>query len=219
MITSIHDLMTGDVDHITSSNCILARLWRLMLVELHVRPEQWEVLLADYIERAKDHLSAKEAHDLKGNVPKALVRDPLAFKSFCRGVSVLNFPNVQLRICTIKGTTEQWSVVNIPQTYTNDGGKYLKLLWQDVTAKWPEVTINWPEYMARYKQKVREDYNSDPSSIGSNLVRTLNDDKITWSVFYDGLMVHAFDSMVVQLVLERRSAPQPYIVQLRLVNQ
>jgi hypothetical protein len=189
-----------------------------MLNELQPAPCQWEVLMADYIERAKIELGLKRAQELKGNLPKALVRDPLAFKSFCRGVSVFNFKAVTFRVCTRKNDKTTWSIINIPQTFADDGGKYLKILWNDLTAKWPEVTLNWPEYMARYKEKLRAYYNTDPSSVPSNLVRTLNEDQLTWRVFYEGMMVHDFDEITVQVHMERRAAAKPYVIELRIVN-
>lgn len=201
----LHDLMDGDIQHVANVNCVLTRLWRYILLDSKITPNQWEYLLLNYLDKSRkeNDWSKKQVDNKKGNMAKALVSPSLTFKSFCHGVTVMNYRKVVFFVEMTKGSETRNSCIVIPPTYNDRGGRYLKVLWTKLTQQWPETIENWAEHMNAFKKRYRKDYVSDPSGLNSSITTSLNNDEITWSVFYYGLMVHQPDKLHVGVRLYR----------------
>lgn len=201
----LHDLMGGNTQHVGNSNCVLTRLWLWILIDSKITPTQWEFLLLKYLDKCQEvnGWSKKQVDNKKGNLPKALASQSLTFKSFCHGVSVLNYKKVVLFLEVTRNNETKPIQIVIPPTYDDHGGRYLKVLWTKLTQQWPEVIENWSTYMEAFKKRYRADYGTDPSGLNSSVTTSLNDDEVTWSTFYQGLMIHQPEKIHVGVRLYR----------------
>lgn len=219
MSLPLHSLMVGDPTYVEMASCRLAKLWRLALIYINIHPTTWDSLMVSYINDAREVLTKKQADNLKGNVSKSLVRDGLAFKALCRGVTVLNYKKTIFRVYTTKGDVTHTASIAIPPTYDDEpAGRYLKALYVAITADWPEVTINWREHMRTFRERVTDTYGDDSSNLSSSISAALNSNDITWQVFYQALMIHDFDSICIELTFERRSSNIPIVVPIHITK-
>lgn len=202
---NIHSLMDGDIARVAEANHALSRLWRLTLWELNVRSPSWDGLMTDYINRAKEPLGKVMATNLKGNLPKGLAKLEITFKRFCQGISVLQFYKVVFRLRLTKGDKKGEVSIVIPETFKSDAGKYLKTLWQELIVVFPHAVGDWPGHLNIYKEKYAQAYGVKTDSLNSNLSSSLEDEELTWNTFYQGLMVHDFDEISIELDLYRRT--------------
>jgi hypothetical protein len=207
---TLYDLMQGDKSLITEANCVLARLWRLTLDELRVRAAVWDSLMIDYKKECEDHLGKKDANNLKGNLPKALAKEEITFKAFCRGITVFKFKRVEFVLYLEKNGVKKTLTMEIPPTYKGDAGRYLKALWIEITNEFPECIDNWSQHIKAYKEKFKAAHGTGADSIGSNLPRTLDEDELTWNTFFQGVLVHDFDKMELELNLHTKASTASY---------
>lgn len=201
----IYDLMKEDIRVVLSANTVLGRLWRYFLMELQVRPSNWDNLLTNYIVKARAVLGEKEATNLKGNLPKRLACEDVTFKNVCRGISVFDFPRVVLRMTLTKEGITKDIEIDIPPTYGEEGGKYLKVLWNKMTKEFPYCTENWKEHVEKYEEYCRVVEGAEVDKV-SNLPRALDADALTWNSFYKGFMIHDFDKAEISLDVYKRSS-------------
>lgn len=199
-VETIEDLLLGDTAIIVSSNCVLSRLWRLSLIQLGVTAARWDTMITDYIEKCKSAMEAGKANNLKGNLSKALAKDGLTWRYFCRGVTVYNFDSVKLKLdfeWENGDTTE--CIVRIPPVFENiadtdaltaDDSRYiLGYLWRNIAEKYPKLLDTWQEDFKEYCQNCHEFNNEDIVSLRTNLPRALGDDQMTWATFYRGINI------------------------------
>lgn len=214
---ALHDLMRDDESIVTEANCVLARLWRFALYDLRLRPSTWEMLMKKYYDDFNDQLGKKAADNIKGNLPKGLAHSSVTFKAFCRGVTVLNFKDVQFNVHVQRNGEVKSTGIHIPTTYEDIGGTYLKVLWKQVLADHPEASDpkEWARLMTVYKERYQRDLKQDPSNISSNLSRALQNESIPWNVFYQGLTVLGFETLHVELRLKRSIGPD-FVVSIEL---
>ncbi|AXH70761.1 hypothetical protein [Vibrio phage BONAISHI] len=209
MSIALYALMKGDLYQL-QANCMVAKLWRTILYDLNVSPSIWEERLRDYIEKAEGIIGKTEADRLKGNIPKSLINDHVSFQALCRAVTILRFKRVIFTVHTFRGEEHKHNSIVIPETYDGkSGGLYLKTLWVLITQAYPEVTANWSEYVKTYKERVNKEYGGGAVNLGGNITSTLNKDRITWKNFYDGLMIHGFDKIAIEVTLERSAGLPP----------
>lgn len=207
-VNPLHLLMNGDVAYVNEANCLLARLWRLSLYELHLRPTIWEGLLAMYCEKCREYMSEDQASNLKGNLTKALSKDRLAWGKFSQGITVFKTHEARLEITTSENGVRKTSPVIIPPTYNeNDSAMVLKVLWQKLMNAYPDRAENWGEYISRYCKTCHEVYGDDASNLRGNLTRALTADTITWNSFYRGVVAMDFESVEFAIRLDINGSP------------
>lgn len=208
----IYQLMQGDLSRVTETNHILARLWMLTLMELDVTEAAWDNLMTNYISKAKEELGTGAATNLKGNLPKGLAKDEITFKRFCQGISVFSFYKMDLALTLTKdGKTKRVSVT-IPETFKSDAGKYLKTLWLAINEEFPDCVKNWQEYLSKYKDKYASAYGVNTDCLGSNISRSLDDEDLTWNTFFQGLHIHDFEDIRIDLDLYKKTRKTEAIV-------
>ncbi|CAH0447984.1 hypothetical protein SM033_00160 [Vibrio phage vB_VpaM_sm033] len=205
MQVHIYDLMKEDLQVVISANTVLGRLWRYFLYEMQVRPSNWDILLTNYTAKARAVLGEKEATNLKGNLPKRLACEDITFKNLCRGISVFDFPRVVLRLTLTKDGITKDIEIDIPPTYGEEGGKYLKVLWNTMIKEFPYCVENWKEHVKAYAEYCKKVEGAEVDKV-SNLPRALDADALTWNSFYKGFMIHNFDGAEISLDLYKRSS-------------
>ncbi|UKZ10975.1 hypothetical protein CZP2022_252 [Vibrio phage C-ZP2022] len=214
MNTHIYDLLKEDIQHVVSTNHVLARAWRYLLFQLQVPPSGWDTLLTTYISKARDFKGQKEATNLKGNLPKRLACEEVTFKNLCRGISVFNFHKTMISLDLVKDGVEKTLEIEIPPTFDEKGGRYLKVLWLKMIKEFPHCTENWKEHVDKYRQYCKEVEGLEVDAV-SNLPRSLDAEALTWNSFYKGLLIHDFDGIKFSITVYKRSAPKvPISIQL-----
>lgn len=212
----LHELMTGDITLISSANCVLARLWRLMLFQLNVRASIWETLLTTYTEACKAHMPKDKALNLKGNISKGMAKDVLSWGRLCQGLSVFGFEETILKLeLTDKDVTKDVSI-RLPTVHGEGAGEALKLLWDLIGKTFPERIENWSECIEIYVQRCKEQYGDESSWTKGNVTRALCDTSITWSMFYRGLIILDFEAIGIELIVKQRGLPDAKAVRLDL---
>lgn len=201
----IHDLMKEDFQAVASANHVLTRLWRFLLHQLQISPSSWDTLLAMYIAKAKTIKGVKEANNLKGNLPKRLACDELTFKNLCRGLSVFAFPKIVMRLELRKGDVKKDIEILIPPTFDDEGGRYLKVLWNQMTKEFPHCVNDWNNHAKAYAEYCKKIEGLEVDNV-SNLPRALDAELLTWNSFYKGVLIHAFDEITICLDLYKRSS-------------
>lgn len=207
MKESLYSLMKGDVKMITSTNCVLARLWMKLLPGMNIQPSNWDLYMMDYIAKCEKLTSKKEAQNLKGNLPKRLERDTLTFKVFCRGISIPNFHRMEFNLILTKDGVTKVIGIDIPQTFDDKSGVYLKTLWVMLTKEFDHAVKDWKRYLERYRDALAKVTGTNQDSITGTLPRSLNAEELTWNTFYQGVLIHEFDAIDIELIVYRRSMP------------
>ncbi len=79
---------------------IIARLWRIMLLDLNINGSQFEVLLNDFIINAKRTIADNRVAKLftRGNLRRELERPEMTFKVFIKGLKVLKMKHLKLAV-------------------------------------------------------------------------------------------------------------------------
>lgn len=222
---AFYNLLCQDDTLVLQAKTPLARLWRLSLTQLGITRTHWDLKMAEYRRRALKHFVAsghskeyasKQAVNLKGNIPKGLVLDNISFNRLCQGYTVLNFPKIIFRMTFYKGDDVITIAHPLPELYENAGNGLLKQYWDELNSHYPEITENWTSHLKDFKKWLAEEEGEEVANdIGGGLTQALKSNEITWKVFYQGIQVHQFDKIKLELLFyHKRNVDDAEVIQL-----
>lgn len=223
-IKPLHELMSGDLALISGANCVLARLWRLLLFQLNVRAPIWEILLTNYTADCKDCMGEEKALNLKGNITKKLAKDELSWVRFCQGVSVFGFEETIFKMTLVDGTDQAGFTTKVVQIRLplvrddEDGaaGTALRVLWDMTNKAFPDRLDHWTAYMGRYLKRYKKATGGNTKFLKGNITRALCDNQITWATAYRGLIIHDYSKVTMELIVKQKGHSEYQSVQLEL---
>lgn len=212
----LHALMAGDQELVCATNCILGRIWRIMLFDLNVSADVWETHLVNYIEELGRIITPKKADNLKGNIPKDLANDEVTWKRFMQGFSILNFKHIEFSIKMREGDETKSVTVNLPRVFDDSPGRSLRLIWDMIIKEYPEKYANWTPLSKVYIDKRKEAFGSVPAYLNGSIKRSLSSDGLMWNVFYQALMIFDFDEITISMKIRKRNFGDFDIIELKL---
>lgn len=104
---------------------VLASLWRNILIEIPIKPMQFEVLLNDFVEQAKRTIPENRVskHFTRGNLRREFSKSTMTFKVFIKAMRFLKIKhitiNVELRHSSGRRTVHQ-TAVDLGDSYLDD---------------------------------------------------------------------------------------------------
>lgn len=117
---TLHQILTSSsgkaVEPVRGIGGVLAGLWRNILIDLPVKPMQFEVFLNDFVEHAKRSVpeSRVSKHFTRGNLRREFSKPTMTFKVFIKAMRFLKIKhitiNVELKHSNGKRTIHQTAV-------------------------------------------------------------------------------------------------------------
>lgn len=195
----VHTLLTNDAKVVLEAIGVLSRIWRLLLVDLSIKPMRWDYALDEYCEDAKSKLSAKVAANIKGNVGKGLRRDDMSWNVLCRGVSILKLTSPKLVIKIKEKEVTKTITIDVPYTMEENRGDLLAKAWKEIKGHFPEKDNEWCALMKAYSDKQKKLGKDLRNSLRSNLTSVLKTDCIMWNVLHKAIEVHNYEAVTISL--------------------
>lgn len=198
---TMQELIEGGVQTILAANGALSRLWRVTFYQLGVSSMRWERLLSQYWDE-DTKIQGERDKSMKGNLVKGLVEADMSWRSFCRGVTVLNYENAKLIIRLKEDDTKTELPINIGKVYRTYPNTALAWAWGEILNQWPERKANWKKYLSDYADWMSKVLQAEDSvDVRSSMARTLGSDKLMWNMFYKGLCALNMDEIELELQL------------------
>lgn len=197
----LHQLMVQNTRLITSANSVLTQLWLLFLFETNPSAPVWDMMLLNYIEKAKTVVDPKIAENWKSNLPKDLAREQLSWNAFCQGLEVLDYHTCKIYIELEKGDKAEEFIIDLEVKYGEyDYSLYLSSVLAQINDAFPELHENFEALWDMYCKKLERVNVKLPPYVKHNLISALErSGKITWNSFYRGLVVYDFDMVRISI--------------------
>ena len=90
----------GGIDETRGVGGILARLWRTILYDKNIKPSYFELLLNEFIIKAKRRIPDNRVSKLftRGNLRREFEKPTMTFKVFMKGLKLLNVKKVTFAV-------------------------------------------------------------------------------------------------------------------------
>lgn len=215
---TMKEMIDGNVQSILSANGALSRLWRITCYKQGISAIRWEHLLTEYWHE-DTRREGKVDKSLKGNLQKGILESDMSWRSFCRGVTVLNYKEAVLTIRLKEDNIETSLDIIIPKTYRQPVGSTLAWAWGEVLNQWPERKDNWKYYLKDYADWTAESMRMEDSvDYRSSMARAMGGSTLMWNRFYKGLCALNFDAIELELVLTHPRKKEKEFFLLKMPN-
>lgn len=196
-------------------NCVLARLWILLIIDLNIQTPAWEYLISLYLEKYAEHHGKEKALNLKGNLSKSLTGDTLSWKEICRGITMLDFDDVLFFVEVHDVDTDgnpfvkEFKSKMLPvfdnltiqsvksgdtQLSKDDSRLILGYIMKQMRQELPRLRKNWRPLLEQYAAKT---HHGDSYTRFKKLSVALSKHLITWNMFFCGLSAAQFSKVRV----------------------
>ena len=126
---ALHQILAASsgkaVEPVRGIGGVLASLWRNILIEIPIKPMQFEVLLNDFVEHAKRSIPENRVskHFTRGNLRREFSNPTMTFKVFIKAMRFLKIKHitisVELRHSSGRKTLHQ-TAVDLGDSYLDD---------------------------------------------------------------------------------------------------
>ncbi len=107
---------------IYSTQNVLARIWRIVLVQNNITVQNWHSYISRYQERCKKFSSKKGTINMKGNMSRRLAADKLSWSGLMRGFNILEYSKVTITVELEKGMEKRKITIVVPNDELNFQG-------------------------------------------------------------------------------------------------
>jgi hypothetical protein len=83
---------------ITDTEDTLGRLWRILLYNTNIRPQQWHTQLSKWESKMRTKRTDKDSTSLKGNITQQLSKPRLTWGALLTGFSILGYTRLDIKL-------------------------------------------------------------------------------------------------------------------------